>query len=181
MRIRMLLYIGVTALLLFPWQASGQVPTGLEEKGRGTVKYLNIIKVYDAALYATPTADRDNILSAEHSRCLVLTYALSVDAKDMVRAAEQVLSNQHDREKIEALRSEIDRLHRNYQDVAKGDRYSLCYDSASRTTELALNDQALTRITSPAFAQLYFGIWLGSKAIDTSLQKHLLAELKESS
>ena len=147
-------------------------------RGQGEVRYLGMIKVYDAKLF-TPEETRDsNVLDADVSRCLRLTYAVALDPDDFVAGAEHVLNKQYQGTQLSAdLTNHIDTLHRQYQPVKKGDSYNLCYDARTEITTLHLNDRKLVEIQSPEFAGVYFGIWLGKgEVLDQSLRDQLLSE-----
>jgi hypothetical protein len=115
-------------------------------------------------------------MGSETSRCLKLTYDVSLTVKDFVLGAETILARQHTPEKIAELRQEIDMLHAAYRDVQKGDSYYLCYDAPQRLTTLTLNDTELVAVPSNEFAEAYFGIWLGAvQPIDEKLRNRLLS------
>ena len=141
--------------------------------GQGEVRYLNLIKVYSATLYA-----KDPAIDSKTSRCLVLEYDVSLKPEDMITAANKVLTKQHSPALIALYQDQIQTLHNSYQKVTAGDYYSLCYAADRQVTTLALNDVVLTTIPSAAFAELYFGIWLSEKhPIDEKLQRQLLSGL----
>lgn len=143
--------------------------------GKGEVYYLGFIKVYDAALYADTGNDSQALIDWETSRCLKLTYDVSLAVKDFVLGAETILARQLSPEEISGLRHEIDMLHSAYRDVQKGDSYSLCYDGPQQLTTLSLNDTELVAVPSKDFAKAYFGIWLGAvQPIDEKLRDQLL-------
>ncbi len=151
--------------------AKDTLPQDMNLLGQGEVRYLKLIKVYSAKLYATKK-DMDQ----NPSRCLVLEYAVSLQPQDMITAANTVLEKQYSAATLARFQSQITDLHSSYQKVSEGDHYSLCYDSVRQVTTLSLNNQLLTTIPSAEFAQLYFGIWLSAnKPIDAALQRQLLA------
>jgi hypothetical protein len=143
--------------------------------GKGEVYYLGFIKVYDAWLFAKSATNREQIMDPETSRCLKLTYDVSLSVKDFVLGADTILARQHAPETLAKLRKEIDMLHAAYRDVAKGDSYYLCYDAPQQVTTLTLNDTQLVAVPSREFADVYFGIWLGAvKPLDEKLRDRLL-------
>lgn len=159
--------------LLFTSVAWADVP-GMRLMGGGEVRYLGLVKVYDARLYTDAQPDKD-VLAADVSRCLLLTYAVPLTVQDFVRGAETVLRRQYGAEEIAAVRQGIDTLHRAYQDVGDGDTYALCYNAREHRTTLSLNDRELAAIVSADFARVYFGIWLDEKLpIDDRLRRDLL-------
>jgi hypothetical protein len=170
----------ITLLIFLPGQGHAAI-SGMNLMGKGEVYYMGFIKVYDAALYANNQyannqSGGQTVMDSETSRCLKLTYNVSLAVKDFVLGAEIVLARQHSPEKIAKLRKEIDMLHRAYRDVRKGDSYYLCYDAQQRLTTLTLNDTELVSVTSAEFAEAYFGIWLGAvQPIDEKLRDRLLS------
>lgn len=142
----------------------------LELRSSGSAYYAGIIHVYDAALFADPRTEPDDLLDSDVAKCLTLSYRVGVKAADIRKAATKVLARQHD--DLTAWRDEIDALHAAYRDVDDGDRYSLCHHPRLGT-ELLLNDVPLKRIETPGFDGLYFGIWLGDKAISKPLRDEL--------
>jgi len=171
--LRLLIIILISVLLL----PGGSLASfdGMRLQGQGESHYLGFIKVYDAALYTLDPVASDQILSANISRCLALTYAVALTSEEFARGADAILARQHSQAKLAGVKTEIHQLHGAYRDVKKGDTYSLCYDSDSGITRLALNKKNLISIPSVEFAEIYFGIWLGPKApIDEKLREKLL-------
>jgi hypothetical protein len=164
----------LTAVVFFSGPSHAAV-SGMNLVGKGEIYYLGFIKVYDAALYANTDAGSQAIMGPETSRCLKLTYDVSLTVKDFVLGAETVLARQHSPEDLARLRKEIDMLHAAYRDVRKGDSYYLCYDAPNRVTTLTLNDTELVAVPSREFADAYFGIWLGAvQPLDEKLRDRLL-------
>jgi len=156
-------YLLTAMLLVFLPTISMAMSDDMEKVGEGKAKYLGLITVYDAALYTREKRAPGNILSPEVSRCLKLDYAVEVSAKDFIKAADTILLRQHDKKRLGRVEAEIDKLHRSYSKVAKGDNYTLCYDAAAKTTTLYRNGVSQVEIVSEEFAEIYFGIWLGPK------------------
>jgi hypothetical protein len=147
----------------------------MELVGVGKAKYLGIITVYNAALYVQKNQGSENILSSDTSRCLKLDYAVEVSPEDFIRAADTILRRQHDTDKLTRFEAEINKLHRSYSKVAKGDNYTLCYDAAAKATTLYRNSLPQMEIISEEFAEIYFGIWLGAKdPLNDGLRNRLL-------
>ncbi len=165
----------IALLIFFPGSGYASI-TGMNLLGKGEVYYLGFIKVYDAALYTSTEKNGQAPMDSESSRCLKLTYDVSLTVKDFVLGAETVLARQHSPEGIAKLRKEIDMLHAAYRDVQKGDSYYLCYAAPQRLTTLTLNDTELVAVPSKEFAEVYFGIWLGEvQPIDEKLRDRLLS------
>ncbi len=165
----------VLSLVFVPAIALGSLP-GMTLQGTAEMRYLGVIKVYRAHLHAYQPLDLQNVLDSETSRCLTLEYFLSLSADDFKNGANTVLSRQHSPEALAAVRPEIEKLHAAYQDVQKGDVYSLCYDANQGATTLSLNQAELVSIISSDFARIYFGIWLGPKSpLDKASRDKLLS------
>lgn len=166
----------LVTLILFGSRPGYATISEMNLMGEGAVYYMGFIKVYDAALYANTKNGGQAAMDSETSRCLKLTYDVSLTVKDFVLGAETVLARQHSPEQITKLRNDIDMLHAAYRDVQKGDSYYLCYDAHQSLTTLTLNNTELVAVPSKEFAEAYFGIWLGAiKPIDEKLRDRLLS------
>jgi hypothetical protein len=151
---------------------------GLIVRGEGNVRYMGFIRVYDAELLAPADAGLTDVLRAQRSFCLRLTYSVDLTAENFITAAEEILSRQYSQGELASYRPQIDQLHQAYRDVTKGDRYRLCYDAASQLTQLILNNEILVSVLSPEFAILYAGIWLDAEQpLDVGLRRRLLTSL----
>lgn len=131
----------------------------LQRKGVSTLVVGYIFKVYTAALYQLPDAGPADVLG-DQPRFLEILYLRSITKDAFLKAAEDMLAQQHRPEEIEAIRPGISAINALYQDVNKGDRYALSYVSGVGT-ELFFNGQSRGIIPGAAFARLYFSIWLG--------------------
>jgi hypothetical protein len=136
------------------------------------LRYMNVVKVYVAALYL-PTGTTAAEVLADVPKRLELNYLVAISGGDFAKAAEPVLLRNQGQIKMDQLRSRIDRLHAAYRNVQAGDRYALTYVPGVGT-ELALNGAPLVSIEGADFASAYFGIWLGEKPIDAKLKSALL-------
>ncbi len=153
---------------------------GLVVRGEGNVRYLGFIRVYDAELLAPADAGLTDVLQARSSFCLRLTYSVDLTAENFITAAEEILSRQHTQSELASYRSQIEQFHQAYRDVTKGDRYRLCYDAATQSTQLILNNEILVSVFSPEFAIFYAGIWLDEKQpLDAGLRRRLLTSLMD--
>lgn len=147
----------------------------LQKVGEGTAYYLKFIKVYDASLYISDDAVRKDILSSNVSKCLHLDYDVDITRDIFIESSTDSLSRQFPAEVLAEFSTDIDLIHQNYQDVKKGDSYTLCYDRDTKETTLAFNNTVVVSITSPGFAEFYFSIWLGeTDPLDKNLRDELL-------
>lgn len=137
-------------------------------------RYLGVIKAYAIALYL-PEGKGIDSLQGDVPRRLELSYRVPIKGPDFGKGAAPILKRQHPPELLARLQPRIDRINALYRDVRPGDRYALTY-LPGRGTELALNNQALGVIEGADFAAVYFGIWLGPKALDEGLRRELLGQ-----
>lgn len=145
----------------------------LELRSTGSAYYARFIHVYDAALYVPADTRPDELLDSETPKCLALSYRVDLKGSDIRKAADKVLARQHGEQALVAWRQDITALHAAYRDVGNGDRYALCHHPRLGT-ELSLNGKPLTRIDTPGFDALYFGIWLREDAISRRLRDNLV-------
>jgi len=136
--------------------------TELELKGVSKLTVGYFFDVYVAAFYQLADLGPVDALS-DAPRHLEIHYLRNISKGDFIDAAEDMLSKQHSPEKIAAIREGITQINRNYNDVKKGDRYSLTYLPGSGT-ELKFNGKSKGIIPGPDFARIYFSIWLGEKS-----------------
>lgn len=166
----------VFVILIAAPGAYGRSINDLRLLGEGEAYYLRFIKVYDAALYAEPEVDPQDILDTQVSKCLLLDYKVPVGKKDFVKAANTILSRQFTEDELARVQPEIKRIHDGYTDVKSGDNYSLCYNGQTGVTTLRHNGIEVVRVSSKDFARVYFSIWLGNeKPLDHKLRDNLLA------
>lgn len=172
-------FLLILAVLVICHPASAAIPAQLTLLGSGEVRYLGLIRVYQASLYGSPEATRETILDPSTSRCLKLDYEVGLSVDNFVEAAETVLERQGLDLENSPVKAQIDLLHRHYRDVQEGDSYSLCYHAETGTTDLNLNGEQLVSVPSPDFATVYFGIWLAEQEpLSQSLRRQLLSGLK---
>jgi len=163
---------------IFPVSCLGGIES-MDIQGHGEARYLGFIKVYDASLYTYSPASQENILAAETSRCLKLDYAVPLSGDDFIKAADMIMTRQNPPDRLNKIKSEIDRLQKTYRSVSSGDSYTICYSAAKKVTSLALNGQELVSIVLADITSVYFGIWLGPKApLDETLRDSLLAQTR---
>lgn len=169
------LIILLSCCLLVPMTAATRE---LTKVGSGTVRYLGMIQVYDASLWALPGSTRKQVQQAATSFCLELDYHVALKPDQFIQAAETILHKQHDPTTLERYRAQLNQLHASYQPVREGDQYRLCFNAMQKNTQLLLNDRELVAISGTEFASLYAGIWLADEApLDQRLQRNLLGSL----
>lgn len=145
----------------------------LEQVGRGTLRYAGIIPVCDIALYRDPAAQAVQLLDPRVAKRLDIVYRAPLRADRLVRTAEAILARQHTAQRLARWRAQLDTLHRSYSDVQAGDRYTLTY-LPQQGVWVELNGERVHTVTEDAFAEIYFGIWLGEKPLSESLRLQLM-------
>jgi Chalcone isomerase-like len=148
--------------------ANKQVPI----RGVALLRWLNIFKVYVAALYLPENGAPDDVL-ADIPKRLEISYLVSIPGPDFGKGAEAILERNNSPDALARLRGRIDQLNAVYRDVKPGDRYALTY-VPGQGTELSYNGQPLITIEGADFAAAYFGIWLGNDPIDQEMRSRLI-------
>jgi hypothetical protein len=129
-------------------------------------------RVYSVALYTAPEFRNGQDILGDVPKRLVLHYHRSIDRGKMIQGAEVVIGRTPDID-MDALRERVDRVNRVYVDVRSGDEYSITYLPGKGTT-VALNGNSKVLVEGNDFAHAYFGIWLGSMALNDGLKQALL-------
>lgn len=141
-------------------------------RGAALLRWLNIFKVYVAALYLPENGAPDDVL-ADIPKRLEISYLVSIPGPDFGKGAEAILERNNSPDVLARLRDRIDQLNAVYRDVKPGDRYALTY-VPGQGTELSYNGQPLITIKGADFAAAYFGIWLGKDPIDQEMRSRLI-------
>lgn len=132
-------------------------------RGTATYRFWGF-RIYTAALYAPPTADRAQILSSDTPRALVLHYHYPVSAEQFIERSADILTDIPGLE-LETINDEANEMYSMFEDVKPGDRYSLTYAPALGESELLLNNVSRGRVRGAQFAAAYFAIWLSEYGI----------------
>jgi hypothetical protein len=141
-------------------------------RGVALLRWLNIFKVYVAALYL-PEGSASNDVLADIPKRLEISYLVSIPGPDFGKGAEAILERNILPDELARLRNRIDRLSAAYLDVKPGDRYALTY-APGKGTELSYNGRPLIFIEGADFAAAYFAIWLGEDPIDGEMRSKLI-------
>ncbi|MBN1635089.1 MAG: chalcone isomerase family protein [Deltaproteobacteria bacterium] len=137
--------------------------------GTGLSRYKRLIKAYVGALYLGPGVSINKMFSDVPKR-LEIEYFLSIPARGFVHATEEGIANNVSAEDYAKLKEKIDQFNTLYEDVKRGDRYSLTYIPGSGL-ELALNGEKKGRIQGAEFAAAVFSIWFGEKPFDEKFKQ----------
>jgi hypothetical protein len=142
--------------------------------GAGVLRYRVVFKGYAAALYLGDSTPPERVLDDVPKR-LEIHYFWAIPAEAFGEAADAILARNVPGEELARLRDRVQQLHRSYEAVQPGDRYSLTY-VPGYGTELALNGVVKARIPGADFARAYFSIWLGPQPISDDLKQALLGQ-----
>jgi len=141
-------------------------------RAKGEVRYLRMIKVYDAALYSPQAVSADTILKPNVSKCLKLDYAVGLSVDKFRLATNKILKRQHPNTYLNKIKGPLETLQKAYKPVKKGDYYRLCYNGKTQKMRLEHNKESLVEIKSAELAKAYLGIWLsGNKPISSPLYR----------
>ena len=144
----------------------------LKKTGTGTLTYLRIFKVYNAAFYLESGTTVDEVLG-DNAKRFEVSYLRSFDGEDFGNATYEALRKSIPASEIERLRPRIEFHNSLYEAVVPGDRYSVTY-IPGKGTELARNGKAVGVIEGADFAAALFSIWVGDKPIDNKFRQQLL-------
>jgi hypothetical protein len=141
-------------------------------QGAGVLRYRLVFQGYAAALYLAEDVSPSRVLEDVPKR-LEIHYFWAIPADAFGKAADELLEKNIPAERLGAIRSRVDALHRAYESVRPGDRYALTYVPGIGT-ELTLNNVVKARIPGADFAAAYYSIWLGEQPINNDLKRALL-------
>ncbi|WP_010588083.1 chalcone isomerase family protein [Schlesneria paludicola] len=138
----------------------------------GLMRYNIVIKAMVAGLYLGEGIEPKQAL-ADVPKRIEIHYFWNLKGTDIVDASEKLLVANATSERIQKVRGQIDQMHKLYENIKAGDRYSLTY-IPSVGTELALNGEPKGLVKGADFAKVYFSIWLGKKPMDIALRDQLV-------
>lgn len=145
----------------------------LSKRGEYRYVYRMFFKLYDAALYTSTSASKQQLLTAETDFRLQFRYLRKIDKSIILESSKKMLEKNLSSQELDQIQERVERLNDAYRTVEKGDRSSLTYIEGEGTT-LKINGKPIITIEGQDFAAFYFRIWLGEQAISTSLRDHLL-------
>ena len=193
----------VLSILLFPAQAVAYVAHGSEDKiatelpvesvsdsasklyseGKATWLWLD---VYQAKLFTSEAIFNDLKMAKRTGNNIVqetfladktpinlqLCYQQEISAEQIIEAAQEGLPDDMALE----VENVVSKLHDSYQSVKPDDCYELIHNQNGETI-LRFNKKEVFRTTLPGFKKIYYGIWIGERALSKSLKKSLLKEI----
>ncbi len=153
--------IGIEILSLASSWVMGNA-SELKELATTRYKFGGLIHVFDAT-YRAPldTAHLDPL--DEFPKELEFEYARNIGSEQLIGVAEKILKKSVPSAKLAEIEFRIKALNAAYQDVGRGDRYTLRYEPG-KGTSLLLNGTVLHETPGDDFHRIYFSIWLGPKS-----------------
>ncbi len=146
-----------------------QALPGARLQGQGSLRYFGFL-VYDARLWsAAPPVGAD---WAAVPFALELQYARSLSGKKIAERSLSEMQRQGPIAPADAARWLAD-LQRLVPDVREGERIT-GLNLPGRGARFYVDGQAVGEVDEPAFARLFFGIWLAPQTSEPGLRQSLL-------
>lgn len=150
-----------------PWRTA-------EFRGKGQFKFLGM-PIYEARLWVQSGWTEDRF--ADTPLALELDYARNLSG---LRIAERSIQEMQRQATIDADQSRrwLLQMQSIFPDVKAGDRLTgLLWPGDS--ARFFLNGKAIGTVMEPAFAKLFFGIWLSPKTSEPELRKLLIGAARD--
>ena len=138
--------------------------------GHGQLSWFGL-RAYEARLWVEPGFRQGRF--EEHAFALELTYAMEFGAAQIARRSLEEMRRGGPLADADALRWEA-ALRMVLPDVRPGDRITGIH-SPGRGALFLFNGRSIGAIEDPAFARLFFGIWLAPGTSQPRLREALLA------
>jgi hypothetical protein len=119
-----------------------------------------------------------DILDPQYSKNIVIHYHLGVAAEHFRRLTLESLNSAYTEEELAAAKADIERFCSWYEDVNRGDSYSLSW-RRDEGLLLSLNTRQLGNIIDPDAAALILSVWLGEAAVSGKQRDAILASWRE--
>lgn len=155
----------VKSIALLAFVLLAEVATCLEDSGDvevvATTRYNvgGVFHVFDATFKAHPESARSNPLG-DFPKSIEFTYARKIKSNQLIGAAENILKITLPESTLASIGERINKLNAAYDNVERGDTYTLQYHPKSGTT-LLRNGKVVETIAGADFQRAYFSIWLG--------------------
>lgn len=149
--------------------AAAPVLTQLRQAGSGTYTYWGF-DIYQASLWVAP--DFDAAALARQSYALELHYLRSFKGRDIAQRSIDEMRRLAPFGDEQALRWR-QLMQEAFPDVAAGDRL-MGVHLPGRGAQFYANGRLKAEVADPAFAQLFFGIWLSEQTSAPKLRQALL-------
>lgn len=167
--------LGLLAALIVPVASASVPPPALQEwpaarlQGSGRMRFMGL-RVYEARLWSeSPVTAAD---WPDKPLLIEIEYARSFTGRQI---AERSLSEMRRQREISVDESErwLPAMQRLFPDVQAGDRIS-GLRRPGETSRFHVNGRFVGEVRDPAFARLFFGIWLSAKTSEPALRAALL-------
>jgi hypothetical protein len=156
----------------FPQQITAQ-DRHFEKLGEYRFVYRIFFELYEAALFTAEGGNADDVLEAKTAFHLQFRYLREIDKSIILKSADRMLEKNLSAEERARISDRVARMNEAYTSVKDGDLVTFTYEPGRGTT-LTINGKSAITIEGQDFTQLYFRIWLGEKALSSSLREHLL-------
>jgi hypothetical protein len=132
-------------------------------------------KIYVASFYSENLIPSlSEVFSVPGDKHLRLQYLRGIKAQDFIDSSEDAFRANPDINPDE-IRNELKLLYAAYEDIEKGDTYSLYFSQKDMTTCLFKNNISKVCIEGEAFAFSYFSIWLSEYSLNNEFSKKLIS------
>ncbi|SHJ04090.1 Chalcone isomerase-like [Malonomonas rubra DSM 5091] len=148
------------------------VDTELQLTGTALLTWAVFFDVYVGAFYL-PEGQATSRWEEDVPKLLEISYLRNFKADDFSSSSDELLRNNLQPSKYQALAERLDRFYQFFRDISPGDRYSLVYHPGIGT-ELRLNGERLGSVAGHDFAVAYFGLWIGPSPISESFRDRIL-------
>lgn len=153
-----------SSLLLVSWLLGSLMSHAVEPEiewvkvGEARLKVGWVFKVYDAAYFVQKGTSAEASVLADVGKRLELTYLRDIPREQFIKAADDLMAGYLTEAARAPLADRLDEINRAYQDVKKGDTYTLEY-TPGKGTVLSLNGKVQVVIPGADFGREYFRIW----------------------
>ena len=171
---RHLLQVGLVAVCMvaFTTPIKAVSLNGLVEKYKYDFTLLGYIKVFSASLYASSEVSLIEF-PGEYEFALRFDYHRNISRRELVKRGNAALEAQFDSETLSAFGDELTEINAAYENVGKGDFYTLRFKPEEGLI-LFRNENSVLAIENDAFAKFYLSIWLGESTPNQSIRKSLI-------
>ncbi len=149
-------FLGVALLATF---ASPLPATEFADVAQTRYKFAGLFHVFDATFRTQSVFAQEDPLG-NFPKELEFEYARRISSEQLIEAAEKILVRNTPEATLAAIAPQINEINDAYQDVNRGDRYTLRYEPGVGTS-LLRNDEFVWQTPGEKFQRVYFSIWLG--------------------
>jgi len=146
----------------------------LKLNGSGTRSKF-FLSLYDAGLYLTTTnKDANSITIADQPMAIMLNITSSMITTEKMKGATLEGFVKSTNNNLAPIQPKVDALLATFdKGIGDGDVYLFTY-TPNQGVSVIKNDKLITSIHGLNFKQAFFGIWIGSNPVQSSLKQQLL-------